>query len=147
MPDPVNQARERTPRDLEVKRREKRVVELRIEGYDFDAIAQECGYASRSGAYAAWKRALKAIPYEAVDEARTLALARLEALWRVAYPKALAGHGRSLDRCLHIMEREAHLLGLDLSDGKTIQQQQRVAIIEVPASRPSGAAAAVRKVV
>jgi hypothetical protein len=53
------------------------------------------------------------IPPEEADELRRLENARLDRIWEPMYLQALQGDGRSLDRCIRIMERRANLNGLD----------------------------------
>lgn len=105
--------------DLNARRREKLALELRMAGQDFDSIAQQCGYAGKQGAHAAYQRALRAIPAAAADEARRLECARMDALLTTYWPKAMGGDGWSCDRVLRISERRARLLGLDLAAEST----------------------------
>jgi hypothetical protein len=51
-------------------------------GMTFDIIAERVGYASRQGAFEAYRAALKWWGKDAVDEARQLESERLERLWQ-----------------------------------------------------------------
>lgn len=105
----------RTPEDdLLAAEREKKAVSMRLEGHDFDAIAEACGYSDRSGAYKAWKRALKRVPQETVEEAREAMRKRLDS-YRMALAKQKYGKNgpRAVEALTKIEEREARLFGLD----------------------------------
>lgn len=84
---------------------------MRIAGASYEAIAQELGYRSRSGAYQAVMTALKRTLQEPANELRTLEVRRLDEmladLWGKRKQPLVA------DRILRIMERRAKLLGLD----------------------------------
>ena len=58
-------------------------------------------------------RAMNRILREPVGQLIDLESARLDALWRAAWPKALAGSARHIECCVRICERRARLLGLD----------------------------------
>lgn len=126
----VNQSGKPALPDLNARQREKQVVQMRMAGHDFDTIAAVCGYASRSGAHHAWKRAIRAIPAEDAAEARQLECQRLDQLLNVYWPKALSGDGWSMDRCLRIGERRASLLGLDMQPD--VSQAQQMIVIGIP---------------
>jgi hypothetical protein len=100
--------------DVNLAQREKLVMELRLQGYDFPTIANMAGYTNSSGAYKAYQRALHRIPESVAAQERKLDAMRIDALLRVYMPKALNGDGWSHDRVMHELERRAALLGLDL---------------------------------
>jgi hypothetical protein len=98
-------------RQVESIDRKKKALEMRIAGASYEAIAQELGYRSRSGAYQAVMTALKRTLQEPANELRTLEVRRLDEmladLWGKRKQPLVA------DRILRIMERRAKLLGLD----------------------------------
>jgi hypothetical protein len=103
-----------TPAKILAAERQAEALELRKSGATFQLIANALGYRNRSSAADAVTRALRdTVPKELVDQVRRLENERLDALWRVAYPLALQGDLRAMDRCLTIRNRRASLNGLD----------------------------------
>lgn len=94
------------------RERETRALELSALGYSYERIARELGFSHRSGARAAVKRALAAIPAEAAKHLRDLELERLDMLQRAMATQIVRGHLPSIDRMLKIMDHRAKLLGL-----------------------------------
>ena len=97
----------------EVVERERQVLQLRLEGWTFDAIAQRLGYKTPSGAHMAYKSALKRTLQQPADEIREAELARLDELQKIAWQQVLSGDLRAVDSVLRIMDRRAKFLGLD----------------------------------
>jgi hypothetical protein len=93
--------------------KERRVVELRTAGVEFEDIARDVGFMNRGSAYLCFQRALKRIPAQAVEEYRETNRLRLELLWRAIFNKASAGQLFAVDRALAILKQESELLGLD----------------------------------
>ena len=104
-------------KDAAAAARALQALELRKAGASYDAIARQCGYASKSGAYQAVQRELHRMMQEPADDVRTLEVARLDDLYRITYGLAIKRDKSTLwavDRCLNIMARRAALLGLDI---------------------------------
>lgn len=119
---------------------------LRSQGLDYQEIADQLHYASKSSAYEAVQRALKATVQEPADELRHLELLRLDELARRARTVLESTHyvvdkgtvviwnGEPLvddgpvlaavDRLLKVQERRAKLLGLDSPQRVSIDAQQ-----------------------
>jgi hypothetical protein len=57
-----------------------KVVEAVADGATYEEAAQQAGYATRSGAYKAFWKAVDGREADAVDEHRTLEVSRLDAL-------------------------------------------------------------------
>jgi len=88
-------------------------LKYRSRGYTYQQIADTMG-CSKPTAFARVKRALAAIPAEAVDEYRRLEGERLDNLLAIATHQAMTKKSLfAIDRCLAIMDRRARLLGLD----------------------------------
>lgn len=82
----------RTDNKLIAHERRKRVIEMRLQGYSFDAIAQALGYASHSGAYSAYMRAMELSGVmEGANQLRTQNHDRLMAMLSQAWKYALGG--------------------------------------------------------
>jgi hypothetical protein len=94
--------------------RELRVLELRRAGLTWQRIAEQVGYADHSGAYMAYKRALKRTLQQPADELRQAEIDRLDRLQLAAWPKAMNGDNASITTIIRIMERRARLIGLDM---------------------------------
>ena len=86
-----------------------------MKGLTFADIARQVGYASPSGAYEAVRAALDSDAGVAAGEIRKLHMARLETLLGAVWDAASRGDLRAIDRALKVLDREARLLGLDLS--------------------------------
>ena len=117
-------------KDAAAAERALQALTLRKAGASYEAIARQCGYASRSGAYQAVQRELRRTMQEPAEDVRQLELARLDDLYRAMVPKALKGDTWSVDRCLKIMERRALLLGLDAKNDATAGAG--LALVSVP---------------
>lgn len=94
--------------------KEHKVLELRRAGLTWQRIAEQVGYADHTGAYAAYKRAMKRTLQEPADELRQSEIDRLDRLQLAIWPRAMNGDNSSVVTILRIMERRAKLLGLDM---------------------------------
>lgn len=119
-------------RDVNAATRVIVALDAAIEGHDWQTVANQAGYGSRGAAYHAVQRELERRIEPRVDYLRQIHYERLQAYRRVYVPKAMAGDGYSLDRCLRIDEREAQLMGLDARDMVALNPQGPV-ILEIPA--------------
>ena len=97
----------------EMKRRDARVYELRIQGDTFEQIASEVGFSGPSGAWQAYQRIKSEWIFESVEEARQLELMRLDELQVAVWDRAINGELPAAHCVLKIMDRRAKLLGLD----------------------------------
>jgi len=93
--------------------KEVKVLELRRAGLTWQRIAEETGYADHTGAYAAYKRAIKRTMQQPADELREQEIDRIDRLQLALWPKAMKGDERSISTIVRLMERRAKLLGLD----------------------------------
>lgn len=93
--------------------KENRVIALRLEGHDFDAIARKVGYRDRSGAWKAYQRALKRRggAEETFEDGIRLELARLDELQASIFDAAQRGDLAAHDRVLKIMKHRDRLKG------------------------------------
>ncbi|MGY4103439.1 hypothetical protein ACW2Q0_28330 [Nocardia sp. R16R-3T] len=95
--------------------RQERALQLLIGGATNQQVADQLGYSSRGAAHNAITKALAehaARRAELAGQALTLTLARLDALWRPQYIKAIRGDGAAAETCLRILDRQMKLLGL-----------------------------------
>ena len=76
--------------------RELKVLELRRAGLTWQRIAEQVGYADHSGAYLAYKRALKRVLQQPAEELRQAEIDRLDRLQLAAWPKAMQGDNITL---------------------------------------------------
>ena len=117
------------------KRRDADAAQLRIRGWNYQAIADELGYAGPSGAHAAVSRSLAESVRAPLNDARQLAAAHLDELareaWKVIRGRWIAVSGgkavvlddepipdhkpivEALRVLVAIEDRRARLLGLD----------------------------------
>jgi hypothetical protein len=99
--------------EAEMKRRDARVYELRIQGDTFEQIASEVGFSGPSGAWQAYQRIKSEWIFESIEEARQLELMRLDELQVAVWDRAINGELPAAHCVLKIMDRRAKLLGLD----------------------------------
>ena len=93
--------------------RQEEAVELRRRGLTYDEIGDALGISSKR-ARDLVQKGIRAIPYEAIEEARALELHRLDALYAIASARAIESFDlHAIDRCLAIMARRSQFLGLD----------------------------------
>jgi len=103
------------------RRKEAEAARLRAEGLDYDAIADRLGYRDRSGAHKAARRALADVVRHSTDEARLLAMQRLDALRVRLVTIATDDTVNTRDQVaalrvlLAVEERESRLLALDIT--------------------------------
>lgn len=90
-----------------------RVVEAVAEGATYEQAAKTAGYATRSGAYKAFWKAVDGREADAVEQHRALELARLDALQVGLWDRAEAGDVKAVLAVLRIIEQRSRLLGLD----------------------------------
>lgn len=94
--------------------KEIKVLELRRVGLTWSRIAEEVGYADHTGAYAAYKRAIKRTMQQPADELRAQELDRVDRLQVAIWPNAMKGDTRAILTIVRLMERRAKLTGLDM---------------------------------
>lgn len=99
--------------EIEARKRDARVFEMRIQGFTFEQIASEVGYQGASGAWQAYRRVKETHIFESVEEARQLELMRLDELMYALWDRALGGDLSAVTGILKIMDRRAKLIGLD----------------------------------
>lgn len=92
--------------------RRTRAVELAVEGFTYQQIADELGYANRGTVHRIVQRTLEARLAEGVDELRELEVARLDALQAGLWDAASSGDARACGTILKIIDRRCRLLGL-----------------------------------
>lgn len=80
-------------------------------GAGYDEIAQELGFANRSGAWKAVQRALRQRTVSAVDRYRITRYAELEELHRRWWPAAAAGDLSAVGRVVAASRERTELLG------------------------------------
>lgn len=105
-----------------VLEREVQIVKLRRQGHTWDEIAQQLGYADKSGPQKAYLRAAARVVQEDIQDIRALEAERLDNLQNAYWLDAMAGDVPAGTQVLRIMERRAKLLGLD----SPIKQQVEV---------------------
>ena len=88
-------------------------VRLRLQGHEYDEVAELVGYSNRGTAWRTVTKALRERVDSAVDEYRQLELARLDALQASLWDKAMSGDIASANTVLKVMGQRARLLGLD----------------------------------
>ena len=90
-----------------------RSVELRMQGWTNQAIADELGYANRGAVYETVSKALASQQVEAVESMRELETARLDALQCGIWDRTMSGEVAAVQAALRIIVARCRLLGLD----------------------------------
>lgn len=130
---PANQTTQRrtTPRrkhtrhNVALTQKLIKAINLRMKGYTYQAIADECGYKSRAAAYNAIHDELSHYTEQSIEEWRNEALAQLDEIQRKLWDEAMTGGRKgkidqwALDRLLAVMEKRARLLGLYPKEGNS----------------------------
>ena len=100
---------------LSAAERRKQILKLRRYGMPFSEIAEHVGCTPQycHKVVRAYLDKLSDEMAEDVKQMRRLEAERLDAAHRAAWPKAIKGDLRAIDRVLRIMERRAKLFGLD----------------------------------
>ena len=101
-----------TSRAVAAAKRAK-VVEAVAGGATYEQAAKQADYATRSGAYKAFWKAVDGREADGVDRHRTLELTRLDALQVGLWDKAVSGDEKAVNAVLRIIEQRSRLLGLD----------------------------------
>ena len=97
-----------------------KVVEAVADGATYEQAAQQAGYATRSGAYKAFWKAVDGREADAVDQHRTLEVQRLDALQVGLWDKAVSGDVKAVNAVLRIIEQRSRLLGLDKPEATSV---------------------------
>jgi hypothetical protein len=91
-------------------------LRLRKLGFQYEEIAQQCGYKGGKGeAWNAVQKLLAKEKHEEVEGYRKLETARLDDLMRPFMLRAMKGEKDAALVVLRIMERRAKLLGIDIT--------------------------------
>jgi hypothetical protein len=105
-------------------KRDHKAAELRGQGYSFQRIADELGFASKGKAHEAVMRAYADIPSEATEQAKRLDLERIDRLIEHAWAIMLRDHvtvsqGRVVGKVIGV-ERDEHGAVVTDGDGKPV---------------------------
>ena len=87
-------------------------VELRVRGAQYQEIADELGFASRSGAWMAVNRSLKQRTAKAADAYLSKSLAELELLHERSWKRAMMGDLKAVNASVGVINARTRLLGL-----------------------------------
>ena len=113
--------------------RKLRAIELKMQGLNYQQIADELGYTNRGTVYKIIRDAQASRLSEAVETQRELELARLDALQAALWPDAMAGDVQASHAALKVIEARCRLLGL-IRPGRAKQhgcrQPQTVVLME-----------------
>lgn len=98
---------------LATAERQRRAVEARLAGFSLEAIADQLGYASASGAQSAIASALRRTLKEPADALRMIEVRRYDKMLSAIWERVIAGDLSAIDRAIKISARRCELLGLD----------------------------------
>lgn len=110
-------------------------LELRRQGKTWQEIADDLGYADRSGARKAVERLLDRTEFESVDEFRVLESDRLDALHQAHWDKAINGDVKATELVLKISAQRCRLLGLNRPERLVVEPVPTGEDFAVTASR------------
>lgn len=110
--------------------RRARAIELRAQGWTYEQIADELGYANRGTVYRMVGRALEAQTVEAVDALRALEVERLNAVQVALWDKAMGGDVHAAKQAIRIIAARCRLLGLEEQGwGQGTEQWPRTVVL------------------
>lgn len=97
------------------EQRRLQILNMRVAGFSHSQIAQAVHLSPNNISQIIAKELAKtrALADQALEDLRSLEVARLDEAVRALWPKAMTGHPRSIEIILKVMERRAKLLGLD----------------------------------
>lgn len=101
-----------SPERIDVDKRRKEMLDMRVRGMSLRAIAAELGM-HHSSVSEAIEAELAELTREPAERLRTVELERLDEMFEGLWTKAKSGDGFAIGNALRIMERRAKLLGLD----------------------------------
>lgn len=116
--------------EAEMLRKERIVMDLRIQGLSFYRIEQETGFANCDRI---WKRAMGRAENDDYRRAEAIRLEeeRLDVMQEGLWGRILAGEPRAVEVGLKVLERRARMLGLDHADAVAGQ------LVEIEAAKVS----------
>lgn len=100
-------------RSITTAERDAAAARLKAENWTYQQIAEELGFADKSGACRAVQRALKAATVPAANALRLREFARLELLWESLEPAIEAGDVKAITEARKISESLRRLFDLD----------------------------------
>ena len=92
--------------------RRTQAIQLRTQGWTYEAIAQQLGYTSRATVFAIVRKALDTHEAEEVEHLRSLETARLDMLQASLWGRAMTGDVAAVAQARRITETRIRLLGL-----------------------------------
>jgi hypothetical protein len=110
------QGRDHKNRRQTMAEKQKLLLEYRRDGLSWREAGRRVGYKSVSAAYDAGMAAIRDIPREAADEARTIELQRIDEVLRTFMPLMRRGDTDAGNVVLRAIDRRARMLGLDLAE-------------------------------
>jgi hypothetical protein len=110
-------------------------VQLRTQGWTYEAIAQQLGYSNRGTAFAIVRKALDRHEAEEVDRFRSLETARLDRLQASLWGRAMAGDVAAAAQARRIIETRIRLLGLLLDRVPQHDESCRTVVCTCPSCR------------
>lgn len=97
---------------LTAAEKRRKALDLRLQGYSYQDIADTGLYVSKGSVHKAVAQGLKDIPREAAEQAREAEMGRLDMMQKAVMQQALAGDPMAVDRVLKVVEARSKLLGL-----------------------------------
>ncbi len=92
--------------------RKARAVELATQGYTYQQIADELGYANRGTVHRLVQQTLLDHQADSVATLRAVEVARLDALQQALWDRAMRGHVPAVQAVVRIIQARARVLGL-----------------------------------
>jgi hypothetical protein len=105
----------RSPRAIRIHKRQQQVLDLRLQGYAYEAIAKHVGI-SKSQAERDVIAAMDAIIREPAERVFAMEMRRLDEMLAGHYNAACTGDATATSACLRIMQHRAYLLGWGTKD-------------------------------
>lgn len=98
---------------LQALERQRRALELRRAGFDYELIAEAVGYSHPQSASRAVKAAMERIPQEATEDFRVVQMERLNFMLLKLWPGIQRGNRRDIEVGLQVIDKMDRLKGTD----------------------------------
>lgn len=106
----------------EAAAKRRRALALHNGGATYEEVAEKVGYANRSAAYNAVKKARGEAELESSEEELSRELSRLDMMARSLWPKVVKGDTKAVTALLAVQKQRVGLLGFDGSMSESVKE-------------------------
>lgn len=115
--------------DVAIAERNKKILDLRIGGMSFPAIARQVGLSGPGAVYKIYRKLIKEIYRESAEEALTLEIEKTNRVHMALFPRAIGSKEippdyKAVECLIKIWSRYDSLLGLDVKTQIQLEQHR-----------------------